>query len=185
MTNAVKNLLEVEYQKGVANSGSRKGVLEMVETCFKMLPALMVPSIQAVSSWLAGRLARDPAKESTSREERTKPKSVSETRQSKAATLAREHSKMVKDSTRGHLFLAKYRDVLLIKDGVTRIITSVQFDETKKKWTVRAARAKMHKYDSRIYEVDTTTPDEIPIDVGTGKSAVGPLIKQHNSPTSR
>ena len=41
-----------------------------------------------------------------------------------------------------------------------RIITSVQFDE---KWTVRAALAKMHKYDSRIYEVDNATPDEIAI----------------------
>jgi hypothetical protein len=41
----------------------------------------------------------------------------------------------------------------------------------------------MHIYESRIYEVDTTAPDEIPINVGTGKSAVGPLIKEYNSPT--
>jgi hypothetical protein len=75
--------------------------------------------------------------------------------------------------------------VLLIKEGVTRIITCVHFDETSKKWTVGAARAKMYKYDSRIYEVDTATPDEIPIDVGRGKKAVGPLIKEYNSPTSR
>jgi hypothetical protein len=72
LTSAVRNLLEVEYQKGVANSGSRKGVLEMVETCCKTLPALMVPSILAVSSWLAGRLQRNPAaRESASSEERT------------------------------------------------------------------------------------------------------------------
>jgi hypothetical protein len=42
----------------------------------------------------------------------------------------------------------------------------------------------MHKYDSRIYEVDTATPDEIPIEVGRGRDAVGPLIKECNSPTS-
>jgi hypothetical protein len=105
-------------------------------------------------------------------------------RQSKAAQLGRAHLALVGNSTRGHLFLAKYRDVLLIKEGVTRIITSVQFDETRKKWTVRAACAKMHKYDSRIYEVDTATPDEIPIEVGRGRDAVGPLIKEYNSPTS-
>jgi hypothetical protein len=90
----------------------------------------------------------------------------------------------VKDSTRDHLFLAKYRDVLLRRDDVTRIITSVQFDENEKKWTVRAARAKMHNYDSRIYEVDTATPDEISIVVGRGKNQVGQLIKAHNSHTS-
>jgi hypothetical protein len=129
LTDAVRNLLELEFQKGVANAGSRKGVLEMVETCCKMLPVLMIPSIQAVSSWLAVRLQKK-APESTSRKKRNKPKSVSEMRQWKADVLAREHLPLVKDSTRGNLFLAKYRDVLLIKEGVTRIITSVQFDET-------------------------------------------------------
>jgi hypothetical protein len=132
-----------KYQKGVANSGSRKGVLEMAETCCKALPALMAPSILAVSSCLTGRLHRNPAaRESTSSEERNKPKSVSEMRQSRAAQLGRDHLALVGNSTRGHLFLAKYRDMLLIKEGVIRIITSVQFDETRKKWTVRAACAK-------------------------------------------
>jgi hypothetical protein len=105
-----------------------------VETRCKTLLALMVPSILAVSSWLAGRLQRNPAaRESASSEERNKPKSVSEMRQSKAAQLGRDHLALVRNSTRGHLFLAKYRDVLLTKEGVTRIITSVQFDETRKK----------------------------------------------------
>jgi hypothetical protein len=38
LTNAVKILLEGEYLKGVTNSGNRKGVLEMVETCCNKLP---------------------------------------------------------------------------------------------------------------------------------------------------
>jgi pyruvate/oxaloacetate carboxyltransferase len=52
-SNAVKNQLEGEFLKGVANSGNEKDVLEMVETCFIKLPVPMVPSIQAVSNWLA------------------------------------------------------------------------------------------------------------------------------------
>jgi hypothetical protein len=115
-------------------------VLEMVETCCKTLPALMVPSILAVSSWLASRLQKNPAP-AASGVKKIKPKSVSEMRQSKAPILSKEHFARVKDSTRDHLFLAKYRDVLLRRDGVTRIVTSVQFDENKEKWTVRAARA--------------------------------------------
>jgi hypothetical protein len=47
MSNAVKNLLEEEFLNGVTNSGDRKGVQEMVETCFKKLPGLAAPSIQA------------------------------------------------------------------------------------------------------------------------------------------
>jgi hypothetical protein len=94
----------------------------------------MVPSILAVSSWLAGRLKRNPAaRESASSEERNKPKSVSEMRQSRAAQLGRDYLALVGNSKKGHLFLAKYRDVLIIKEGVTRIITSVQFDENRKK----------------------------------------------------
>jgi hypothetical protein len=132
---------------------------------------------------LAGRLQKKTAP-AASGVERIKPKSLSEMRQSRATTLAKEHFALVKDSTRGHLFLAKYRDVLLRKDGVTRIITSVHFDETQKKWTVRAARAKRHKYDSRIYEVDTATRDEITIEVGRQKEQVGAFIKEHNNLTS-
>jgi hypothetical protein len=90
-----------------------------------------------VSSWLASRLKRDPQLESTSQEDRSKPKSESEGQQNRAGTL--------EDSKGAHLFLAKYRDVLLVKDDVTRIITSVQFDETRSVWTVNAARANIHK----------------------------------------
>jgi hypothetical protein len=49
LSSAVKNIYW--KVKGVANSGDRKGVLEMMESCFKKLPALAVPSILAVSSW--------------------------------------------------------------------------------------------------------------------------------------
>jgi hypothetical protein len=84
---------------------------------------------------------------------------------------------MVKDVKGVHMFLAKYRDVLLVKDNATRIITSLHFDVDRSVWTVLAACAKLHKYDSRIYNVDTETPDVIPIDVGRAKGGLGSLIK--------
>jgi hypothetical protein len=68
----------------------------------------------------------------------------------------------------------------MIKDDVTWVITSLQFDENRSVWTVRAARVKIHKYDSRMYEVDTKIPCVIPIDVGKEKSAVGPPRKASN-----
>jgi hypothetical protein len=181
LSNAVETLLDGEFLKGVANSGDRKGVLEMVESCFKKLPALAIPSISAVSSWLAGRLQKQkgPLRESASGEERIKPKSESEGQQFRAGKLSQAQFGMVKDVKGVHMFLSKYLGVLLVKDNVTRIITSLHFDETRSVWTVLAARAKRHKYDSRIYNVDTETPDVIPIDVGRGKNAVGPLIKAY------
>jgi hypothetical protein len=81
----------------------------------------MVSPILAVSSWLAGRLQQNPAP-AASGVEKTKPKSLSEMRQTKAPVLSKEHFELGKESTRGYLFLAKYRDVLLRSDGVTRII---------------------------------------------------------------
>jgi hypothetical protein len=72
--------------------------------------------------------------------------------------------------------------VLLRKDGVTRIITSVHFDETQKNG-LSALPVQKHKYDSRIYEVDTATRDEITIEVKT-EGARGAFIKEHNNLTS-
>jgi hypothetical protein len=72
LSNMLKNRLEGEFLKGVANSGNSKGVLEMVETYFRQLPALPVPSIQAVSRWLAGRLKRNLDQESKSRVKRNR-----------------------------------------------------------------------------------------------------------------
>ena len=103
LTSAVRNLLEVRASQ---IQGSRKGVLLMVETCCKTLPVLMIPSILAVSTWLASRLQKNAAP-AASGVERSKPKSISEMRQSKAPTLSKEHFALVKDSTRGHWFLMK------------------------------------------------------------------------------
>jgi hypothetical protein len=128
---------------------------------------------------VANRLTRRPVRESTSGEERRKPKSESKGQQFRAGALSNAQFGMVKDVKGVHIFLAKYRDVLLVKDSVTRIITSLHFDEARSVWTVLAACAKLHKYDSRIYDVDTETPDVIPIDVGRGKGALGPLIKAY------
>jgi hypothetical protein len=68
----LKNRLEGEFLKGgVTNSGNRKGVLEMVETCFRQLPALPVPSIQAVSH-VGWSIKEESRAESTSLVERNR-----------------------------------------------------------------------------------------------------------------
>jgi hypothetical protein len=64
--------------------------------------------------------------------------------------------------------------VLLIQDDVTRIITSVQFDETRSIWTVGAARAKTRHQNLRSGYRKTRC---IPIDAGKGKGAMRLSIK--------
>jgi hypothetical protein len=173
----VRVRLENDFQKGVTNSSNRKGVLEMVETCMNTLPVLMTPSIQAVSSWLAGRLKKEPSSGRAN-----KPKSLAGWRQAQAETLSNPHYQARSDETKRHLFLAKYRDVLLVKDGVTRIITSVQFDAARSTWAVLAARAKQDRYDDRIYHADTEMPDVISIDVKRGKDKLQGFIKDFTEP---
>ena len=142
---AVMSLLEKEFAKGEKKSSNRKGVLEMVETCSNTLPVLLVPSIQAVSSWLAGRLkqtsdALDGSEGSSSKS--NKPKRFAEEwQQSSAEVLTESQRKAATDQTKEHLFLATYQGVLLVKDGITRMITSVKFDAMRRIWVVLAARA--------------------------------------------
>jgi hypothetical protein len=58
LDDVVKEVLEEEFQKGVEKSSNRKGVLEMVEECGKIVPELMAPSVHDVNSWLSSRLSR-------------------------------------------------------------------------------------------------------------------------------
>jgi hypothetical protein len=59
LDDAVKWILETQFQLGVTKSSNRKGVLEMVEECAKTIPTLMAPAIHEVNSWLSGGLAKD------------------------------------------------------------------------------------------------------------------------------
>jgi hypothetical protein len=54
LDDVVKEILEEDFQKGVEKSSNRKGVLEMVEECGKIVPELMAPSVHEheVNSWL-------------------------------------------------------------------------------------------------------------------------------------
>jgi hypothetical protein len=58
LDDAVKRILEIQFQLGVKHCSNRKGVLEMVEECAKTMPTLMAPAIHEVNSWLSGRLAK-------------------------------------------------------------------------------------------------------------------------------
>jgi hypothetical protein len=50
LDDVVKEILEDQFQKGVEKSSNRKGVLEMVEECGKVVPELMPPSVHDVNS---------------------------------------------------------------------------------------------------------------------------------------
>jgi hypothetical protein len=71
----LKNRLEGEFLKGIANSGNRKGVLEMMETCFRQLPTLRVPSIQAVSH--VGWSIKEESRAGIDKSRKKEPKPVS------------------------------------------------------------------------------------------------------------
>jgi hypothetical protein len=53
LDDVVKEILEEQFQKGVEKSSNRKGVLEMVGECGKIVPELMAPSGHDVNSWLS------------------------------------------------------------------------------------------------------------------------------------
>jgi hypothetical protein len=84
------------------------------------------------------------------------------------------------DSTKQHLFLAKYLDILLIKDDVTRIVTGVNFTEDRACWTLTAATALQDKYDDRIYFADPDKLDTITIDVSSKRTGPSTCIKDFN-----
>jgi hypothetical protein len=139
---------------------NRKGVLEMVEECGKIVPELMAPSMHDVNSWLSSRLARKKRTEERNKTQREK-------RQEEAAVIKVAQRPQIGDSTKHHLFLAKYLDILLIKDDITRIVTGVNFTVDRARGTLIAASALQVKYDDRIYFADPDKLDTITIDVSS------------------
>jgi hypothetical protein len=85
------------------------------------------------------------------RERRKGTKTQREKRQEEAAVIKKDQRPQIGDSTKQHLFLAKYLDILLIKDDVTRIATGLNFAVDRACWTLTAATALQDKYDDRIY----------------------------------
>jgi hypothetical protein len=68
---------EGQFLKGVANSGNRSDALEMLEMCFKQLPALPVPSIQAASRRVGWSIVKE-SRAGINKPRREGPKSVSQ-----------------------------------------------------------------------------------------------------------
>jgi hypothetical protein len=63
-------------------------------------------------------------------------KTEREIRQGEAAVTKVAQRAQNEDSTKQHLFLVKYRDILLIKDDFTRIVTDVAFVLDRACWTL-------------------------------------------------
>ena len=87
----------------------------------------------------------------------------------------------LKDGTKQHLFLAKYLGILLIKDGVTRIVTAATFSDARSIWLLTATKAKQDKYDDRIYIADPDCMLAITIDISAKKGGLATYIKDFNS----
>jgi hypothetical protein len=84
-------LLEGELLKVVVNSGDRKASSELLRLAGPFILAgssWYGKSDLRVVGWLAGILKRNPQQESTSREERNKPKPESKGQQTRAGTLS-------------------------------------------------------------------------------------------------
>jgi hypothetical protein len=185
LDDAVKMILEAQFQLGVTRSSNRKGVLEMVEECGKTMPKLMAPAIHEVSSWLSSRLAKDNKKSneagsSAAQKETQRIKSPGEKRQKDAAVMKRYQKDSLRDASKQHLFLAKYLGILLMKSGVIMIVTTAKFSADRKIWLLTANTAKLHKYDDRVYIADPDCIHPITIDVSVTKGGLATYIKDFN-----
>ncbi len=78
------------------------------------------------------------------------------------------------------LFLAKYHDILLIKNSVIRIVTGVHFPVDGACWRLIAATAQQDKYDDRIYLAGPDKLDTITIEVSNKRGGLSAYIKEFN-----
>jgi hypothetical protein len=186
LDDAVKRILEIQFQLGVEHNSNRKGVLEMVEECAKTMATLMAPAIYEVNSWLSCRLAKaKKSKETDTGEDaaatkRQTTKSPREKRQEDAAIMKADQKASLKDKTKQHLFLAKYLGILLIKDGVTMIVTAATFSDPRSMWLLTATKAKQHTYDDRIYIADPECIATETIGVSVQRSGLATYIRNFN-----
>jgi hypothetical protein len=89
------------------------------------------------------------------------------------------------DQTQRPLFVAKYRGgVILVKDGVTRIVKSVVFSAEQKIWQLLTAQANHDEYDDLSYVEDPENHDIKTIDVTTKKGGPSSLTKEFNKRTT-
>jgi hypothetical protein len=186
----IKEILEEQYEKGVANSSNRKGVLEMVEACESRVPLLLLPSINSVSGWLSNRLilAKKPEpkpEKSKSEEEKKKkpaikksPKSVFERRQEAAVKISKEHFPLRSDPSKKHLFIAKYIDIHLVIDTVVRVCTGVEFHDGC--WHLSTDLAKRSEIDDREWIISPLEIDNQIVEIKRGKGGASPYIKEFN-----
>jgi hypothetical protein len=107
-------------------------------------------------------------------------KTQREKRQEEAVVNKVAQRPQIGDSTKQHLFLTKYLDILLIKDNVTRIVTGVNFTVDRACWTLTTATALQDKYDDRIYFADPDKLDTITIDVSSKRTGPSTYIKDFN-----
>jgi hypothetical protein len=190
----IKEILEEQYEKGVANSSNRKGVLEMLEACETRVPLLLCPSINSVSGWLSNRLilAKKPPetkekKPESEEEKKSKkparkksPKSIFERRQEAAVKISKEHFPLRSDPSKKHLFIAKYIDIHLMIDTIVRVCTGLEFHDGC--WHLTTAFATQGEMDDREWIVSPhpVETNHHRVKVKRGRDGPSPYIKDFN-----
>jgi hypothetical protein len=111
------------------------------------------------------------------------PKRSATASQSESATDLSKTVLCWKQGPISHLFLAQYRGVLLVKDGVTRIVKSVVLSAERKIWQLLTAQAKHDEYDDSYVEDPHDRGIET-IDVIPRKGRLASLIKEFNKRTT-
>ena len=75
------------------------------------------------------------------------------------------------------MFLAKYRDILLIKDNTTMIVTDAAFNTVQNVWKLVAKRALRNICDDREHLPDPNDKDGTAVDMSGRKDAAGGLAR--------
>jgi hypothetical protein len=157
----------------------------MVEECKKKLPMLLAPTQAEVSSWLSGRLQKEKRAsnglEPAASTQRNQYKTVFQKKQEYAQSISKIHQAERSNLESEDLWLAKYIGMVMIVEGTTRIVTSVEFSHGKNAWILKAQKAKQSEYDDREY-LPEQGGDVCEIDVKThGKTSSNAYIKAFNA----
>jgi hypothetical protein len=113
--------------------------------------------------------------------QRNQYKTVFQKKQEYAQSISKIHQAERSNLESEDLWLAKYIGMVMIVEGTTRIVTSVEFSHGKNAWILKAQKAKQSEYDDREY-LPEQGGDVCEIDVKThGKTSSNAYIKAFNA----
>jgi hypothetical protein len=147
---AVNEILLAEFDKGVANSGERKGMFEMEEAVQRQVPWTVCPSVYKIGAWVSSHIQKQKKTAAASDGEGTEgtgrargTKTAFQRRQEDAGVLRVGERPLVavNSPSNEEVLRAKYAGVALVHRGELHAVTDVVFCATKGAWCVRIAAA--------------------------------------------